>query len=153
MCKHLNGWNSDTEETKTHSFVNKYCWKMPRKHKRKSEHSLEQIIQWEVCYIQLDKTRDIVTVSGKDYVSRSKCTKNYYYFHEPPKEGILSTLSDLFKTMCYWKPLWATGALFSLELKKKKRGFRIRLQSGNSLPPSPRKAKSVTPTSNVTRSG
>ena len=37
------------------------------------------------------------------------------------QEGIFSTLNDLFKTMCYWKTLWAIGVAFYLELKKKKR--------------------------------
>ena len=64
------------------------------------------------------------------------------------QEGIFSTLNDLFKTMCYWKTLWAIGVAFYLELKKKKKknsesGYKDS-KAGNSLPLSLRKAESDT---------
>lgn len=62
------------------------------------------------------------------------------------REGIFSTLNDRFKTMCYWKTLWATGAAFYSEFKKKKNsesGYKDS-RAGNSLPLSLRKAESDT---------
>ena len=63
------------------------------------------------------------------------------------REGIFSTLNDLFKTMCYWKTLWATGTAFYLELKKKKKNSESGYKDskvGKSLPLSLRKAESDT---------
>lgn len=75
---------------------------------------------------------DIVTESGKDYVSIMKRTKEDFFFYEPLKEGLLEEVFSRLqmtslKQCVIEKPSKLLEPHFTLNFLKKKE-FRIRLQ-------------------------